>query len=110
MLRYIHYLAYFHMELTKEYFDGQLEKLNNRMDGFATKDDLTNLATKGDVDSIRTDVAGLQSEVSSLKSTIADIKETVQRIDQRDLEDSDAFAKDIVQLKKDVKHLKLKHA
>jgi hypothetical protein len=98
------------MELTKEYFDGQLKLLNNRMDGFATKDDLANLPTKGDVDSLRTGLAGLESEVSSLKSTVDDIKETVQRIDQRDIEDSDAFAKDIVQLKKDVKHLKLKHA
>lgn len=119
------------MELTKEYFDGQLKLLSNRMDGFATKDDLANLATKGDVDSLKTDVAGLktdmatvttdvaglksnvaglQSEFSSLKSTVAEIKETVQRIDRRDIEDSDAFAKDIVQLKKEVKHLKLKHA
>ena len=28
------------MELTKEYFDSQLDRLNNRMDGFASKDDL----------------------------------------------------------------------
>ena len=112
------------MELTKEYFDSQLENLNNRMGGFATKDDIANLATKGDVDSLKTDVAelktdvatvktdiaGVQSEFSSLKSTVAEIKETVQRIDKRDLEDSDAFAKDILELKKDVKRLKLKHA
>ncbi len=65
---------------------------------------------KADVATVKTDVAGLQSEFSSLRSTVADIKETVQRIDQRDLEDSDAFAKDIVQLKKEVKHLKLRHA
>jgi hypothetical protein len=76
------------MELTKEYFDSQLERLNNRMDGFATKDDLLELATKQDI--------------NSLKASVNDIQEKVTRIDQRTDEDTRAALKDIVSLQKRV--------
>ncbi len=75
------------MDLTKEHFDEQVALFNQRLDNTATKDGLTAVQTE-----------------------LKEIKETVQRIDQRDKEDSNAFAKDIVQLQKDVKQLKLKHA
>jgi len=76
------------MELTKEYFDSQLQKLNNRMDGFATKDDLLELPTKQDF--------------SSLKTAVDHIQEKVTRIDQRSDEDNRAALKDIVNLRKRV--------
>lgn len=72
------------MELTQEYFDQAL----------------TNLVSKDDF--------------YALKSDIAEIKEKVTRIDKRDLEDSNAFAKDIVNLQDRVsgleRQLKPKHA
>jgi hypothetical protein len=37
------------MELTKEYFDEQLNKMNRRMDLFATKEDIKGFATKEDI-------------------------------------------------------------
>lgn len=86
-------------ELTKEYFD---EKIGGVVAGVA--------ALKSDVSTLKTDVSDLKSDVSTLKSDIKEVKAIVQRLDKRDKEDSDAFAKDIVQLQKDVKLLKLKHA
>jgi hypothetical protein len=82
------------MELTKEYFDEQLK----------------NLASKEDLIELRHDVTSLHSEMSGVRADVREIKETVARIDKRDLEDSNAFAKDIIQLQKDVKELNLKHA
>lgn len=84
------------MEFTREYFDQQISKL-------AAKSDLDVLATKSDL-------ADVKSEVGSLALTLKNVKETVEKIDKRDKEDSNAFAKDIVQLQKDVKQLKLKPA
>jgi hypothetical protein len=81
-------------ELTKEYFDQQI----------------STLATKADLEGVKTEVSTMNTDVSTLKSDMKEIKETVLRIDKRDKEDSNAFAKDIVLLQKDVKHLKLKHA
>lgn len=72
-------------ELSREYFDEKIGQL-------------------------ATDVSALKSDVSALKFDMKEVKETVQRIDKRDKEDSDAFAKDIVRLQRDVKQLKLKHA
>lgn len=76
------------MELTKEHFDSQLEKLNTRMDGFATKDDLLELPTKQDF--------------NALKASVDDIQEKVTRIDERTDEDTRAALKDIVSLRKRV--------
>jgi len=76
------------MELTKEYFDSQLGKLNNRMDGSATKDDLLELPTKQDF--------------NALKASVDDIQEKVTRIDDRTDEDTRAALKDIVSLRKRV--------
>ena len=53
-------------------------------------------------------MSGMESRMSGMELDIKDIKETVQKIDKRDKEDSDAFARDIAQLQKDVKQLKLK--
>lgn len=69
------------MELTKEYFDQQLQNLS-------TKDDLLELATKQDF--------------YSLKATIDDIQEKVTRIDKRTDDDTRAALKDIVKLQKRV--------
>ncbi len=76
------------MDLTKEYFDSQLQKLNDRMDGFATKDGLLELATRQDI--------------HSLKATIDDIQDKVTRIDKRTDQDTRAALKDIVGLRKRV--------
>ena len=86
------------MELTQEYFDQQLKRLSTkedltaleqRMDAkFATKDDLLELATKQDL--------------NSLKSDVAEIKTIVARIDKRTDEDTRAALKDIAKLQKRV--------
>ena len=96
------------MELTKEDLKDHLGAINKRFDGIEQR--LAHLPTKEDVAGLKEDVAGLQSNVSTLQSTVAEIKETIERIDKRDMEDSDAFAKSIVKLEKDIKQLKLKHA
>ena len=57
-----------------------------------------------------TEMEKFGSRMTTMESDIKDIKEKVTRIDKRDIEDSNAFAKDIVQLQKDVKQLKLKPA
>jgi hypothetical protein len=85
------------MELTKEYFDSQLKTLNNRMDGFPTKADLGSLATKQDLESLAT-----RDDLRTLKTDLDEIKVQLQKLSKRDLEDSDAFAKDILDLKKRV--------
>lgn len=131
LLSYIHQLVFTSMELSKEYFDEQLKNL-------ATKQDLEALASKAEVVGLRADVAGLRSDVttlrtdvnelrsgitelrsdvmalqddmSSVRADLREVREIVSRIDKRDIEDSNAFAKDIVQLQKDVKELKLRHA
>ena len=96
------------MELTQEYLDSALSKL-------ATKDDLKTLATNEELITLRQEMTSLGHEVISLHADIAHVradlaetKEIVSRVDRRDLEDSNAFAKDILQLQKDVKQLKLK--
>ena len=96
------------MELTKEDLKEHTAAINKRFDGIEQR--LAQLPTKEDFDGLKEDVAGLQANVSTLQFTVAEIKETVERIDKRDMEDSDAFAKSIVKLEKDVKQLKLKHA
>jgi outer membrane murein-binding lipoprotein Lpp len=100
-------------ELTKEYFDEKIGGVATDIAGL--KSDVSTLKTdvsdlKSDVSTLKTDVSDLKSDVSTLKSDMRDVKAIVQRLDKRDKEDSDAFAKDIVQLQKDVKLLKLKHA
>jgi hypothetical protein len=47
-----------------------------------------------------------ETDISILKLGIKELNEKVDRIDMRDKEGSDTFAKDIVQLQKDVKKLK----
>jgi hypothetical protein len=81
------------MELTQEHFDQIVQGLatKNNLDGLATKADLLELAT--------------QQDLNSLKRDVTEIKAMVQRIDKRDLEDSNAFAKDLLDLKKRVKSL-----
>jgi len=88
------------MELTKEDFEKVVQNL-------ATKKDLEALATKEDLD-------GLRSEARALKATVDDIAQTVDRIDKRDVEDSDAHAKNFVNHERRItrieKQLKLKPA
>ena len=66
-------------ELTKEYFDEQIGKL----------------VAKTDFDK---QISSVTDDLSFLKAKVTSIEEKVDRIDKRDKEDSDAFAKDIVQL------------
>ena len=87
------------MELTKEYFDEQLEKL----------------ATKEAVNQLAETVQELQSDMQSVKSDVSEIKTAVFELSRRDIEDSDAFAKTLVNhdrrlqtLESSVKELKLK--
>lgn len=87
------------MDLTQEHFDQVVQ-------GLATKKDLEGLATKDNLLELAT-----QQDFNSLKRDVTEIKAMVQRIDKRDLEDSDAFAKDLLDLKKRVATLErqLKH-
>ena len=81
------------MELTKEYFDEQVGKLvtQQQAQDFATKDDLLELATKGDLGAMRSD--------------IADVKQVVQRIDQREDQDTRAILRDVADLQRRVSAL-----
>ncbi|HYV33695.1 MAG TPA: hypothetical protein VE973_02510 [Candidatus Limnocylindria bacterium] len=73
------------MELTKEYFD---EKFGG----------------------IKEDLGKVQEDITFLKVKVVNIEAKVERIDKRDKEDSNVFAKDILKPQKDVKQLQLKHA
>jgi len=81
------------MELTKEYFDEQVGKLVTKQQAqdFASKDDLLELATKGDLGAMRSD--------------IADVKQVVQRIDQREDQDTRAILRDVADLQRRVSAL-----
>jgi hypothetical protein len=84
--------------LTKEFFVEQIGKLVTKKD---FEEQLKELVTKRDL------TRGLEpiiSDISILKLGVKELNEKVDRIDKRDKEDSNAFAKDIVQ--KDVKKLK----
>ncbi len=117
------------MELSKEYFDEQLKQLATkedladlRQDVSTLRGDVTGLRSdvatirndvtelRNDVTELRSDVVALQDDMSSVRADLPEVKEIVSRIDKRDIEDSNAFAKDIVNLQKDVKELKLKQA
>ncbi len=73
------------MELTKEYFDEKLEKLDKKFDG-----KLANFATN---DSLDQKLEPLRDDIRDLKNDVREIKATVTRIDKRDLEDSNSLAK-----------------
>ncbi len=51
----------------------------------------------------------VQSDITNMRADIREIKNTVASIDKRDIENHNAFAKDIVKPQKDVKELKIKH-
>ena len=100
------------MQLTQEYFDQQLANL-------ATKKDLEDFATKADLEQLASkfDLEGLRDDFRAMKTNIAEIKETLTGLDQRDKEDSDVFAKTVVQhderlkvVEREIKQLKLKQA
>jgi hypothetical protein len=102
------------MELTKEYFDQQLKALNNRMDGLATQDHVDALDQRIQGVTDRMETLPTREEVRALQTTVDEIRETVQRIDKRDVEDSDAHAKNYVnhehRITRIEKQLKLKPA
>lgn len=75
------------MELTKAYFDQQIKTL-------ATKDDLLDLATSNDITAVKADLKEIRTELKTLN--------------KRDIEDSDAFAKDILNLRHRLKLLETK--
>lgn len=99
--------------------DQELKKyLDDKLGSVVTKDDIKNMATKDDLDGLATqnDFYGLQDTVIAIKTQLNTMEETLGRIDKRDLEDSNAFAKTAVShdkrittLEKDVNALKLHH-
>jgi hypothetical protein len=97
------------MELTKEYFEQYLEQ---RLSLLPSKEDFE--ALKSDVADLKTEVAGLSTEISAVTAMVTDINEAVHRIDKRDVEDSDAHAKNFVNHEHRIirieKQLKLKPA
>ena len=76
------------MKLTKEYFDDQISSLNQRLDKLPTLGDFADL--KGDIEQVN-------SQVRSMKIDIFDMKQTIDELNTRDLRDSDAFAKTLIQ-------------
>lgn len=111
------------MELTKEYFDEQLQNLATKQDleRFATKQDLEALATREELKTqtgaINRRFDGIEQrflelptrqDYAALKSSVDDIKATVARIDQRTDEDTRGALKDIVKLKSRVTALEQK--
>lgn len=91
------------MDLTKEYFDEQLNSLatkndvtaiNKRIDSLPTHGDLEKFATKDDLLELAT-----KNDLASVRSDIAEIKEFVERIDRRTDEDHRAAIHDSADLK-----------
>ena len=68
------------------------------------------LVTQEDVLELKQDLSTLKSQLTSLKIDLGQMKTTLTELNQRNIQDSDVFAKDIVKLQKDVKVLKLKPA
>ena len=80
------------MDLTKEYFDQQLQNL-------ATKDDLKNLATKNELDSVKNEIADVKKFVQTnmvTKQELDDLREELPtRADFSKLQKTvDVIAKD----------------
>lgn len=103
------------MELTKEYLDPQLGNLATKRDleRLASKQDLAEL--RDDVHIMKSDVTALQDDLRSVKSDVSEIKEILMRLDERDVQDSNAFAKTLVKhddritaAENQIKQLKLK--
>jgi DNA polymerase III delta prime subunit len=110
------------MELTREYFDKQLQKLATKESlsatrealkelatntrGLATKEALTDLATKDALKDLATkdDLKELakSEELIAVREELVDIKKWIKRIDVRDDEDTKALFKDLSALKKKV--------
>lgn len=90
------------MDLSREYFDEKLAGLLTREDAqrFATKQDFESLTSKSDLADLKEGVLALHSEMLTVKTDLAEVKATLTELNDRDLQDSNAFAKDIVQLQK----------
>lgn len=81
------------MELTKEYFDKQFKLTKQYFDARFDKVDSEMLEMK-------MDIVSLQDGQREIGHDIKDIKETLDRVDKRDLEDSNAFAKTLLSMAK----------
>ena len=94
-------------ELTKEYFDKQLGLLNARID---------ELPTRGEFNSLEERIQELPSrvELKSVEAKVDEINAKLTKTDQRDVQDSNALARDLVKhdrrLTRIEKHLSLKPA
>jgi hypothetical protein len=77
----------------------------------ATKEELAALRmeTKSELYEIRAEMA-TKGDIKNLTEQIADVRDTVETYNNRCLEDSNAFAKSIIELRRDVNHLKLSRA
>jgi len=102
------------VELTKEYFDQQLGSLARKEDLEHLSSNVRELTT--DVSELKTNVVALQEDSRTMKSDLSEIKQTLIELNKRDKEDSDAFAKTLVQhderlmsIEQDIKQLKIKH-
>lgn len=108
-------------ELTKEYFDEQVkglrihaEKLQENLavmtaHGFENVEHRL-VSVSSELGGVSDDVFTTKNNIDHIKNLLAEVNKTLHQIDKRDKEDSDVFAKDIVQIQRDVKQLKLKHA
>lgn len=69
-------------KLTKQYFDARFDKVDSEML------------------EMKMDIVSLQNGQREMGHDIKDIKETLDRVDKRDLEDSNAFAKTLLSMAK----------
>ena len=83
--------------VTKEYFKEHLEKqFNQKLKGLVTKEyfeEYFDEHLEEKLSPIRSDISDLKVKVNSIAIDVTDIRAKVDRIDKRDLEDSDAFAR-----------------
>lgn len=117
------------MELTQEYFDHVIKGLATKQDleALATKEEVKGLATKDEILQLegrlneriialdeRIDELPTRQEFRTLQAQLTEVQGTVDRINERDLNDSDAFASTFVKhdqrITKIEKQLKLKAA
>lgn len=73
------------MDITKGYFDNQFESLRRNLDSR---------------------FENIDGQFSSIRQDIKEIKKILSAVDKRDLEDSNAFAKTLLSMNKDIEALK----
>ncbi|MDD2758097.1 MAG: hypothetical protein PHD72_01835 [Patescibacteria group bacterium] len=96
--------------VTKE--DAEVFATKDDLKAFATKDDLKAFATKDDFIRLEQNIEqvhlSLSGQISMIERELKDIKERLARLEKRTIEDADAAAEDVLELRRRVEVLEEK--